>query len=137
MIAKNNPFNIRNNRKNKWQGQIGSRKGFCMFSDLKYGVRAAAIIIRNYYEHGLVTPRQIITRFAPPSENDTGSYISFVCVSYLPADEPLCGDQQFVRLLERMSAFEGNPIPWLRISEILSEYVFRFPDYLKNETDIY
>ena len=132
MICKN-PFNIRNKRYHKWIGQIASREGFCVFSDEKYCILAAATIIKNYYNHGLVTPRQLINRFVFSSEyysDNIDNCISFVCTCYLPPDEPLHGQQQFVRFLERMSAFLHNPIPWLRISEVLFEFDFKFPNFL-------
>lgn len=80
MIAKNNPLNVRFSIKNLWKGQTGQRKGFATFSNLSFGIRAACIIImRSYRKRGLVTPRQIIGTWAPPSENNTDGYLSFVC----------------------------------------------------------
>lgn len=45
-----------------------------------YGWRAALIIIySSYRKKGFVTISQIITRWAPPSENDTKGYLKYVC----------------------------------------------------------
>lgn len=84
-IRLNNPANIRWNASNKWQGLIGQKKGFCQFKTMAFGLRALLKLIRNYrYLYGLDTIEKIITRFAPPNENDTESYISFVssCVGF-------------------------------------------------------
>jgi hypothetical protein len=49
---------------------------FAVFSEPKWGFRALAILLRNYTSHlGFDTPRKIITRYAPSSENDTQAYI--------------------------------------------------------------
>lgn len=80
MIAKNNPLNIRFSITNFWKGQIGQRKGFVVFSNLSFGIRAACIIImRSYRKKGLCTIRQVVSRWAPSSENNTDAYISYVC----------------------------------------------------------
>lgn len=79
-IRNNNPFNIKYNNINKWKGQTGSNKGFCVFSDMEFGLRAGIYLLRKYiYVYKLTSVKAIIGRFAPPSENRTSSYISFVC----------------------------------------------------------
>lgn len=79
MIAKNNIFNIRYSPRNHWIGQCGQNKGFCEFTDLKYGFRAGAkLLIRYIYVLDLWTVEKVIKRFAPPAENNTCAYISFV-----------------------------------------------------------
>lgn len=80
-----NPLNLV--RGIKWKGlrkeQNDSR--FCQFVSMKYGWRAALITLRSYITglNGKRQPRdtieKIITRWAPPSENDTEAYIK--CVS--------------------------------------------------------
>lgn len=79
MRYKNNPANIRYNKKNHWIGQIGSDNGFCVFDNLEHGLRALVILLRNYINvYKLHSVSQIISRFAPACENDTRNYISFV-----------------------------------------------------------
>lgn len=77
-----NPLNIRVT-KDTWQGQIQPKKegGFCEFSTLWYGLRAAVVLLFNYrVKYGLKTVRGIISRWAPPADNnDTESYIQYVC----------------------------------------------------------
>ncbi|WP_338804438.1 structural protein [Xenorhabdus griffiniae] len=78
-IRNNNPGNIR--RGNIWWGLCSKQtdKSFCQFIAPEYGIRAMIVIIRNYErKHSLNTIRQFISRWAPPSENDTESYISYV-----------------------------------------------------------
>lgn len=80
MIAENNPFNIRYNPSNRWIGQNGISKGFVTFDSMEHGLRSGIILLRNYiYKLDLNTVEKVINRFAPPSENNTRNYISFVC----------------------------------------------------------
>lgn len=86
----NNPLNIRFNAGNKWRGQIGEYKGFCIFSHESYGIRAAYKLLTNYIANGFNTIRQIVSRWAPPTENNTEKYISFVCYeTFLEPDKVL------------------------------------------------
>lgn len=83
----NNPFNIIKNNVT-WIGQVqnGSDDKFCQFKTMELGIRAGLKLLVNYNTfHALITPEQIITRFAPPSENNTQKYINFVKAS-LKAD---------------------------------------------------
>lgn len=73
-----NPLNIRYASQNDWRGQVGVHKGFCVFENEAYGFRAAFVIIGNYIKKGHNTIREIVSRWAPPSENNTDAYIEFV-----------------------------------------------------------
>ena len=73
-----NPLNIRYNKKNVWRGQTGEYKGFCVFENESYGIRAAFKLLTNYRKKGYNTIRKIIERWAPHCENDTEKYIEFV-----------------------------------------------------------
>lgn len=79
----NNPLNIRYVARNRWKGlhpvtpQVA---GFCRFTAKVYGYRAGLLLLRRYIErYRLVTPRLILTRWAPPAENDTEIYIACIC----------------------------------------------------------
>lgn len=74
----NNPLNIRYNQDNDWLGQVGQDSGFASFSDRSYGYRAADRVLENYGKGGVNTLRGAISRFAPPTENDTDNYVTFV-----------------------------------------------------------
>jgi hypothetical protein len=73
-----NPLNIRYSSANNWTGQTGQNKGFCVFSDLKWGYRAAFKNLRSYHSRGLNTIRSIISSWAPQTENNTTDYIAYV-----------------------------------------------------------
>ena len=77
-FRRNNPMNLRYNVRNNWYGQKGQTNGFCCFEDVRHGFRAAFITLKNYGQGGHNTIRKIITRWAPPSENPTQTYIRFV-----------------------------------------------------------
>lgn len=79
MRYKNNPANIRYNKKNNWLGQIGSDNGFCVFDTIEHGLRALIVLLRNYINvYKLHSVSEIISRYAPACENDTRNYISYV-----------------------------------------------------------
>lgn len=77
-IRNNNPLNIRHSS-DKFKGEItGSDKSFKTFSSMSFGYRAAFVILGTYLSKGYNTIEKIITRFAPPNENNTLGYISKV-----------------------------------------------------------
>lgn len=86
-----NPLNVRASSV-KWRGSIGqSDNGYVIFSTPMDGIRAAATVIKNYgTKYGINTVRDIVSRYAPASENPTDDYIANVCKStgYQP-DEKL------------------------------------------------
>ena len=82
-MRNNNPLNIRRVVGTSWKGEIVSPiedKQFVQFTSLTYGLRAAFCILRTYRnKHHAVCIEDIITRWAPPTENDTHKYILDVC----------------------------------------------------------
>lgn len=78
-IRNNNPLNLRVG--NNWKGEVevSSDPTFEQFTEMKWGVRAAFVVLRNYIvRHKCNTIRMIITRWAPSNENDTERYIELV-----------------------------------------------------------
>ena len=77
-IRNNNPLNIRRSA-DKWQGLKAQQEDreFFQFSEMKYGWRAAfRLLCHTYYgKYKLKTIRALITRWAPPKENNTEAYI--------------------------------------------------------------
>lgn len=78
-IRNNNPLNIRIG--NTWLGerQNPTDHAFEEFVSIEYGYRAAFCILRRYirrYKRQTIT--DIISTWAPPSENATQRYIDFV-----------------------------------------------------------
>ena len=78
-VRDNNPLNIEPVGFT-YQGQTGlDSNGEAIFSDTMFGFRSAALdLYTAYYLHGRKTLTDIISVFAPPSENDTNAYINYV-----------------------------------------------------------
>jgi hypothetical protein len=79
-IRNRNPGNIRRSR-DRWKGLAASQTdpAFFIFEAPIWGIRAMAVILRNYQRrHGLKTLAQIIGRWAPATENDTAAYVKAV-----------------------------------------------------------
>lgn len=77
----NNPLNIRHSKTFAWKGELfPDNDGFCRFSTLVYGIRACIALLRSYnLRYNIYTVRDIINRWAPPSENHTEIYIAYIC----------------------------------------------------------
>ena len=81
-MRNNNPGNIRLSGGTRWLGEVRPSRDrvFCSFETLGWGYRAMFQLLFNYVRrYGLDTVRGMIMRWAPPSENDTESYVRFVC----------------------------------------------------------
>ena len=92
-IRNNNPLNIRRS-KDQWKGMSKTQgdRSFCQFETLEYGWRAAFYLLTRtyYYKYRLYTIRGIVSRWAPPGENNTEAYIANVCrLTGIAPDEPL------------------------------------------------
>ena len=98
-IRNNNPGNIRWSTV-QWRGLVpeGQRTDsvFCQFVDAFHGLRALALNLHTYWANdGLKTVRAIITRWAPPAENDTESYITTVAERmHVSADQDVSLDDR-------------------------------------------
>jgi hypothetical protein len=79
-IENNNPGNIRKSASFTWQGeQPGTAPGdFVVFDTLTNGYRAMIKDFQTKISNGYDTLSKIITRYAPPEENDTAAYITYV-----------------------------------------------------------
>lgn len=75
----NNPGNIRNTGI-QWQGADLDNSGdFVKFDTPEDGLRAMMLNLQNQQKlHGATNLNDIVSRYAPPSENDTDGYIKFV-----------------------------------------------------------
>ena len=117
-IRNNNPLNIRYNRRNDWLGKVADvmkcDKEFEEFVSMEYGFRAAIRLLNNYIRRGYDTPRYIIGRWAPPSENDTDRYIEAVCrVTGFRANQVLkVGTYNVAALLWAMAVIESGQGIW-------------------------
>ena len=91
-IRNNNPLNIRRGR-TRWKGMSPRQTdpAFCQFSEMRYGLRAAFVVLHSYVaRHHLRTLRAVIYRWAPPPENNSATYLGYVCLrTGWPPDKPL------------------------------------------------
>jgi hypothetical protein len=80
-IRNNNPGNIRLGI--AWDGLAATQtdSDFCQFTTPQYGIRAIEKILLTYHSQGLNTITQIISKWAPPNENNTQAYIDAVSSS--------------------------------------------------------
>jgi hypothetical protein len=88
-LRNNNPLNIIKSN-TIWLGQTNctSESTFCTFSSMQYGFRAALKLLKNYYcVHHLRTIRDIVSRWAPETENKTEAYIRQVCRMTMTGDD--------------------------------------------------
>lgn len=78
-IRNNNPLNIRRSSE-KFQGEKPAQTdaAFKQFTSMAYGYRAAFVILGTYLSRGVNTIEKIVSKWAPPSENNTAAYISNV-----------------------------------------------------------
>ena len=124
MIAKNNIFNIRAGQA-QWLGMTGTRRGFVEFDTQEHGIRAWLVLMRNYRrKYGCRTIRQIVTRFAPPSENNTERYIKFCCQGVmLDADCALTSLTDYAFLGKYMARMEtGTAVTVNEILEVMNKF---------------
>ena len=92
-IRNNNPLNIRRS-KDKWKGMraVQSDAAFVQFESLEWGWRAAFYLLtRTYYhKYRLYTIRAIISKWAPPCENNSKAYVENVSrLTGIDPDEPI------------------------------------------------
>lgn len=77
-IRNNNPGNIRKSSI-AWQGKTGNDGTFETFDTPANGIRALARNLLSYQRvYHLNTIAQLINKWAPSNENDTGGYVAFV-----------------------------------------------------------
>ncbi len=106
-VQLNNPLNIRYSEKNAWYGldeKTPAVNGFCKFTDIKYGYRAALVLMHRYMtKYNLLTPAAIVYRWAPPTENKTHLYLAAVC-AYSGLDQNELIDDMSIEMLELLVA---------------------------------
>ena len=79
-LENNNPGNIRQS-KVRYKGEVRPSRdpAFKQFESLAWGYRAIFVLLHTYrVRHGLRSIREMISRWAPPSENRTEAYIRAV-----------------------------------------------------------
>lgn len=113
-LRNNNPLNIRLSSTTRWKGEVrpSADKSFCQFESMAYGYRAAIKLLQNYSKlNRCRTLRTMISRWAPPCENDTQSYIATVRkLSGIDTDQVVDVDDRstMCRLAAAMSQVENG-----------------------------
>ena len=117
MIRNNKTLNIRRS-KTLWQGQIKAvptREGlegsgaFCHFQSIEWGLRAAFCLLRTYArKYRLNCVKDIINRWAPPSENNTQSYIRHVCLLTGFGGNQRLTEKDWPKLIKAMAKMESG-----------------------------
>ena len=82
-IRNHNPGNLRRSA-DPWQGLATTQTDaeFFQFASAKWGIRALARTLIAYQDRvGLRNIKQMIGRWAPPVENDTGAYVRVVAAA--------------------------------------------------------
>lgn len=112
----NNPLNIRIG--NVWLGEVlhPSDPNFEQFISMKYGLRAAFVLLRRYIWHyKRKTIAAIITAWSPSNENNTNRYIDMVSqLMGIAPDAPIdySDKDTMVKLVQAMCVVEnGRPLP--------------------------
>ena len=110
-LRNNNPLNIRHNA-DVFQGEIqGADNSFTTFSSMPFGYRAAFVTLATYNSRGWNTIEKIISRWAPPIENDTEKYIvNVVKWSGVPRNKELTltDGVYYVMIVAAMSFMENG-----------------------------
>lgn len=112
----NNPLNVRKSAANAWKGKVvpGTDSAFEQFVTMAYGYRCALYLIRKYIGQGHDTIRKIITKWAPPSENNTTGYIANVASrSGIGADTKIARTDMdsLCRITYEMARIENGKAP--------------------------
>lgn len=140
-IRNNNPLNIRRSA-DRWEGvrMEQTDKSFVQFKTMAYGYRAAWKVMESYWKHFRkiwepFSVENIIGRWAPPSENDTKTYLrTILMLTGLGGKElmprPFIGIalEKLARLLMAMTVVECG-IPYQEVDEkaIWEGYDMAFP----------
>jgi hypothetical protein len=114
-IRNNNPGNLR--KMGNWQAWYGALppaeqtdKDFIIFDTPQNGLRAMARTIINYFGRGIYdgTVYEIISKYAPKTENDTLAYVTTVCrKTGLTASETVDTKEELALLLSAMVEVEN------------------------------
>lgn len=116
-LRNNNPLNLRKSD-SAWLGMTDNQTDhdFIQFRTIFYGLRAAFITVRTHLDRDArlrirCTVEREISRWAPPSENNTEAYIAFVCrqANLKPTDVlEFTNRNMMCRLLWAMALFENG-----------------------------
>ena len=124
-LRNNNPLNIRVSA-DKWQGAMGDDGQFVKFETAKHGIRAAAKILKTYAtKYQLHSINGIISRWAPPIENNTANYIAMVERRTGIDQHQKLGPEQYPNVMAAMIKMENGSNPF-SIDEIRQGFEWGF-----------
>ena len=112
-LRNNNPGNIRRSRVH-YKGEVRPSRDpdFKEFSTMAYGYRAVFVLLDTYRSrYGLTTIRQMLNRYAPPTENFTEGYVRFVAdYSGVMPDEVIDtrSEKDMIPIVAAMSKIENG-----------------------------
>ncbi len=100
-LRNNNPGNLRPGI--SWKGITGTNKGFCVFKNIAWGIRAMATDMRtDIKKKGHNTIITLVSEYAPPTENDTTAYINAVVkFSGIAEKQKIVADRETLKKLVR------------------------------------
>lgn len=112
-IRNNNPGNIEYNG-TPWRGLASppSDGRFCIFTDARFGIRAMARILATYQSRGVDSLPEIISTWAPESENDTQGYILSVAARSGLSPVGMVSRDDWPQLIEAMIWHENGQQPY-------------------------
>ena len=111
-----NPLNIRRVAGIYWRGEDRNPaehdKQFVQFRSMEWGLRAAFCLLRTYQKkYNATCIQDIISRWAPPSENNTDAYIKHVCQLTGYGGRERLTEKEWPRLVRAMAVIESTA--WL------------------------
>lgn len=112
-VRNNNPGNIRHGA--QWEGMatVQADLAFVTFVSPEYGIRAIAKIMHSYKALGLNTIREVVRRWAPPTENNTDAYIAAVCAECsVEPDDAISLDDVLPLLVKAIIYHENGCCPY-------------------------
>ena len=114
-IRNNNPGNVRLGT--AWEGLVDQINGvadpaFCQFIDAEHGIRAINHILNSYAARGVVALHDIISTWAPASENDTEAYIAAVASSMGVAPTATITPDLRAQLIAAITMHENGQQPY-------------------------
>lgn len=122
-IRNNNPGNLRRDG-TPWQGLSSEQTDaeFYQFVDAAHGVRALGHDLATKIGRGYDTIEKIITRYAPPPENDTAAYIASVVNSTMIAANVRVARSDIPDIARAIIKHENGVVPYSQAD--ITEWVF-------------
>lgn len=113
-IRDNNPFNLEDSGI-PWLGLSPAQddQPYLKFDSHIYGIRAGVRDIKTAQREGISTVSEFITKFAPPTENNTAAYIAAVCTECnVEPDQAVDFNQIMPQLVKAIIRHENGQQPY-------------------------